>query len=55
MLKVLNCRRTFIAFWGMTGLIVLGMTRTIDPCSHIVAIVVAIAGANAAQAVMEKK
>jgi hypothetical protein len=55
MKKILNCRRTVTALVGLTFLLILGLTKTSDVASHIVAIVVAIAGANAAQGVLEKK
>ena len=54
-MKILQCRRTVVALTGLLFLLVLGLTKTIEVSSHIVAIVVAIAGANAAQGIMEKK
>ena len=54
-MKIISCRRTVVALTSIIALFILGMTKTIDPCSHIVAIVVAIAGANSMQGIMEKK
>lgn len=54
-MKILTCRRTVVALTGLLFLLVLGLTKTVEVASHIVAIVVAIAGANAAQGILEKK
>ena len=54
-MKILQCRRTVVALTGLLFLLILGLTKTADISSHIVAIVVAVAAANASQGILEKK
>ena len=53
--KILKCRRSTIALIGLTYLLILGLYSNADVSAQIVAIVTAICGANAAQAIFEKK
>lgn len=55
MKKVLNCRRSTLALIAMGMLFVLGLVNKVDVGGHIVGVVLAIAGANATQAIMERK
>lgn len=52
--RILTCRRTFLALVAMVMLFVLGYINEEHVAAHIVAIVLGIAGANAAQGVLTK-
>jgi len=47
MLKILTCRRTFIAFYAITGLIFLGYYGKLEVAGSIATIAIGLAGANA--------
>ncbi len=56
--KILKCRRSTLALIGMTYLLILGLYSHADVGAQLVAIVTAVAGSNAAQAIFtarEKK
>ena len=55
MTKILKCRRSTLALIAMTYLLALGLYSHADVGAQLVAIVTAIAGSNAAQAIFEKK
>lgn len=54
MKKLLNCRRSLLALFGMSYLLIIGLYSGADVGAQIVAIVTAVAGSNAAQAIFEK-
>lgn len=54
MKKLLNCRRSTLALISITMLFILGLKGE-DVGGHIVGVVLAIAGANATQSIMERK
>ena len=55
MLKLLQCRRTFLAFSGIICLTFIGYTKNIDVSMAIMGIVTAVAAANATQKSNEAK
>lgn len=46
MLKIMDCRRTFITFFGVCCLLALGLINDIDTSMSIAAAVAALCGAN---------
>lgn len=53
--KVITCRRSVIALVGMACCVAITAMTGVETAGSISLIVTAVAGANAAQAVMEKK
>jgi len=53
MTKLFTCRRTFVALVGMLFMLILGLVNKTDVSMTLATVVIAIAGANAAQGTME--
>ena len=50
--KIVKCRRTLVAVFGIIALTVLGIVVKLDVASAIAAIAMTLSGANAAEAVL---
>lgn len=55
MKRISNCRRSVIALVSLGLLFSLGIHNGSEVAPHIVAVVVAVCGANSMQAILEKK
>ena len=55
MLKIVTCRRTFIATLAIVGLLILGLAKDMDVALSIMGVVGAIGGSNAYEKAMKAK
>jgi hypothetical protein len=50
-----NCRRTFISFVGIIGLLIFGYLKNIDVSTTVASMAIALAAANGTEKVMSAK